>query len=126
LNISIATLVELKGEHLLPADFLALAAACRDAPGDSGPCLVIADWLKEHNEEPLEFAYRWMAKWGKGPFFKEGSNKPWRWTYHGDCTLPEHARIEHFFLDNSWGDTYLESIVCLSKRILFIKVALEL
>lgn len=59
--VSLAELVKVPGtSELWPEEFRALVAKLEDVPGDNNQWLVLADWLKEHEETAMEAACRWV------------------------------------------------------------------
>jgi hypothetical protein len=55
-------------------DLLDAAAA---SGGDPGPLFVCADWLEEHGEDSLAYAYRWCARRGRFPALTPGRRRCW-------------------------------------------------
>ncbi len=76
-----------KDPDFLDEDEEALVRAIRNNP-DPVHKLVYADWLEEHGQDDLAYAYRWAAHRDKHP---ASSMRSWVWRdypKHGPCCLP--------------------------------------
>lgn len=62
------------------AAYQQLLAAIEADPDDALPKLVMADFLDDHGEPDLAYAYRWCANEGKWPEF-DRRRRDWDWWY---------------------------------------------
>jgi uncharacterized protein (TIGR02996 family) len=62
-------------------DRTSFLAAIAEAPDDARRWLVFADWLEEHGDPDLAYAYRWCAHFGRRPGRRANprARKPWAW-----------------------------------------------
>jgi uncharacterized protein (TIGR02996 family) len=63
----------------------------RARPEDRTPKLIFADWLEEHGQPDLAYAYRWMASRGyrPGQRLRRLARKPWAWWNEHTLEGPE-------------------------------------
>jgi uncharacterized protein (TIGR02996 family) len=73
------------------AEYASFVSGVKANPADTTTLLVFADWCREHQKAPLEFALRWSVAAGKRPVFRPDVKRH-PWSFHRDGNKNEISR----------------------------------